>query len=285
MLASLGGQPQIITFALDALLKQGVRVTHVIVLHLGETPRRWAAIRRVSAEFQNGLYQGRLIPLSFHQLAAQGQPVQDIRSKTEADAVWQDIYSLVGRLKQQQQTLHICISGGRRVIGVLTMSAAMLHFGHLDKLWHVYSPDDVRDESREGQLMHAPLKSGVELVEVPMMPWGNYFPQLRHLAMPETRSDMFGPQKEMFDSAEHVHRKQVIDRLTPRQYDVLRLLAQGMHPNEVAEQLHIGRKTVDSHKTVILDHCRNVWSIPDARWLDYHFIAEKFRDFGRSDGL
>ncbi|MGB1254192.1 MAG: CRISPR-associated ring nuclease, partial [Candidatus Promineifilaceae bacterium] len=272
MIASMGGQPQVVTFALDALLAQGVQVTDVIVLHLGMTPRRKAAIRRLSAEFSNDLYRGRLIPLQFHLLADRGRTIPDIRSKADADAVWQDIYTFIGGLKQQQRDLHICISGGRRVISVLTMSAAMLHFGHMDKLWHVYSPDALREESREGQLMHAPNNSHVALVEVPMMPWGSYLPQLRYLATPDSRADVLRPQKTVMDSVEQARCRQVRTQLTSRQLDVLRLLAQGLHPKDVAKKLVISKKTVDTHKTAILDCCRNAWELPEKHWLDYHFV-------------
>ena len=33
LIATLGGQPQVVTFALDALLSRGVLITQVIVLH------------------------------------------------------------------------------------------------------------------------------------------------------------------------------------------------------------------------------------------------------------
>jgi hypothetical protein len=35
---------------------------------------------------------------------------------------------------------------------------------------------------------------------------------------------------------------------------------------------------VDSHKTVILELCRNEWQIPLGTRLDYHFLRDKFRD-------
>lgn len=34
MIATLGGQPQVITFALDALLNRGEQIVEVVVLHL-----------------------------------------------------------------------------------------------------------------------------------------------------------------------------------------------------------------------------------------------------------
>lgn len=52
-------------------------------------------------------------------------------------------------------------------------------------------------------------------------------------------------------SAEHVgsssHRL-----LTPREFDVLRLLAQGLSKKRIAESLHLSVKTVDNHSTSIM---------------------------------
>ena len=68
----------------------------------------------------------------------------------------------------------------------------------------------------------------------------------------------------------------MVDRLTSRQVEVLRAFAGGLTPQEVAERLVVTVKTVDAHKTVILDECRNAWNLPEGGWLTYHFLREKF---------
>jgi CRISPR-associated protein Csx14 len=67
--------------------------------------------------------------------------------------------------------------------------------------------------------------------------------------------------------------------LTARQKEVLAAFARGEKPDQVASQLHISPKTVDSHKTAILAECRLAWDYPDDAWLDYHFLADKFALF------
>jgi len=42
-------------------------------------------------------------------------------------------------------------------------------------------------------------------------------------------------------------------RLSDREFEVLRLLAQGHAPGEIARQLHVSVKTVSTHKTRILE--------------------------------
>ena len=61
--------------------------------------------------------------------------------------------------------------------------------------------------------------------------------------------------------------------------NVLRAFAAGGNPQEVAEALCITLVTVDSHKTVILDECRNAWQMEEGAYLNYHFLREKFGRF------
>lgn len=64
--------------------------------------------------------------------------------------------------------------------------------------------------------------------------------------------------------------REVVDRLTERQQEVLHLLAEGLSPQSVAEQLNITLNTVNSHKTIIL--------ADDAR-LNYQLLGRRFGHF------
>jgi CRISPR-associated protein Csx14 len=278
LLATLGGQPQVVTFALDALLEDHP-ISDVIVLYLpSEDGRAARALDRLAAEFAGGRYAGRSMRFEALPIRLDGRVLADIRDEAGADAVWEMVYALVGRLKDERRTLHVCISGGRRILGLLTMSAAMLHFGHQDALWHMYTPPALRAAAEEGALLHAPPGSGFRLFRVPIMPWGSYFPALQELARP-AGGDVLARPRQMFDSVERARCRAVIDRLTPRQTEVLRLLAEGRHPRVAADLLNVELSTLDSHKTVILAECRNVWGLPEEVWLDYRFLREKFEPF------
>ncbi len=43
------------------------------------------------------------------------------------------------------------------------------------------------------------------------------------------------------------------DALTPRQREILRLIAQGVHAKEIAHRLGVSRKTVDAHRAQIME--------------------------------
>lgn len=284
VVATLGGQPQVITFAVDALLED-YAISEVIVLHLSSADGRTAsALDRLAAEFKDGHYRGH--PLKFQTLPVRSgrQVLTDIYDDSDADAVFQFVYALIVRLKAEGRTLHVCISGGRRILGLLTLSAAMLHFGHQDKLWHMYTPPEWQAEARDGGILHLPVGSGFQMIQVPIMPWGRYLPGLRDFAYSTTAGDVLAQPRQVMDSVERARCRAVVERLTPRQRDVLRLLAAGRHPRAVAEALSIEVSTVDSHKTVILTECRNEWALPDEVWLDYRFLRERFEGYFEPEG-
>jgi CRISPR-associated protein Csx14 len=281
MVATVGGQPQVVTFALDALLAQAVPVRDLILLYLSpDKPRLHNALQKVRTELSNGRYADHALTYRFIPICAGTIPLSDIQNEADANATWETVHRLIAELKAERRTLHICISGGRRLLGLLTMSAAMLHFGHQDQLWHMYTPDELRQAANEGAIMHLPPGAdGFRLIRVPMMPWGSYFPALRQLAQPVLAGDVLARPRRMLDEMEARRCRQVVDRLTERQREALRAFAQGLTPQAVAAQLFITIKTVDSHKTVILAECRNAWALPEEAWLDYRFLAEKFERF------
>ncbi|GJM40641.1 MAG: histidine kinase [Ardenticatenaceae bacterium] len=276
--ATLGGQPQVVSLAIDALLDRGVRLETVLLIHLDMTaPRMETAVQKIITSLAAPRYKD--ISLKFQPIKTSAGPLADIRDEADAHAAWEAISQLLIQLKNKQHILHVCISGGRQMLGFMTMSAAMLHFGHEDTLWHSYTPDAWLPSTRDGGLMHLPPDAGFQLIEVPMMPWGSYFPALRQLTRPVTNgSDVLAAPRQVLDELEYSRRTAVFQRLTPRQKDVLNALASGLSPREVADELVISLKTVNSHKTIILAECRNAWGMQESAWLDYRFIAEKFAE-------
>jgi CRISPR-associated protein Csx14 len=279
MLATLGGQPQVVTFALDDLLAQGIQVREVIVIHpVATTPRLKRTCDQLAAEFVGDRYAG--LPCRFRTipLAGPNGPLEDITSASSAQDALNTIYELIRTLKQQQQCIHACISGGRRLMALLTISAAMLLFDHLDCLWHVYTPDALRVQADEGAIMHAPPDAGVRLIQIPLVPWGFYMPGLRDLTAASADA-LRRQQIAQMDAQERQRCKHVIANLSEREREVLRAFAKGLTPQQVSHQLCITLSTVNTHKTKILTECRSVWQYPPEGHLTYHLLREKF---GRS---
>jgi CRISPR-associated protein Csx14 len=291
LVVTMGGQAQVVTFALDWLLAQGESLREVVVLHLSpEDERTRRALAQLAAEFSGDRYryatrggQGeqrcrlRLAPMrrsSPQAFDAAQEKLADIRDEADAEATWQTVYHLLSSLKTQGRPLHLCIAGGRRMMGLLALSAAMLLCGHDDRVWHMYTPAEFLERARDGAIMHARPEDGVRLIQVPVVPWGAYFPALRNLTRPPAQ--IIAAQTAHLDEAERARCRAAVARLTRRQMDVLRTFASGLPPQEAAEALGISLKTVDSHKTAILGECRVAWSLPEDARLDYHFLHDKF---------
>ncbi len=277
----MGGQAQVVTFALDWFLAQGEPIGEVIVLHLSpDDPRVRKALEQLAAEFAGGQYAYAQRPMQFARVPISGGagPVLDIRDEAAAEAAWQTVYRLIADLKSQGRTLHVCLAGGRRIMGLMAMSAAVLHFGHQDRLWHLYTADELRKRAFEGAVMHAGPGDDLRLIQVPIAPLGAYFPGLQALIRPTglPSGEVMRQHVQAMDETERKRCQAVWERLTPRPRDVLRALAQGLTPQEAAEQLHINLKTIDAHKTVILNECRNEWAFESDQRLNYHFLQEKF---------
>lgn len=280
LVVTLGGQSQVVTFALDALLAKNEIIDQVLVLHLAPENQRVAkALSQLAQEFNGDRYQHANVAMRYRAMPIlKGQEtLRDINNETDAEAVWQALYALIAELKAQGHTLHLCVAGGRRMLGLMALSAATLHFDHRDRAWHLFTPDELRTHAFEGALRHVPANAGVRLIQVPLSPWGAYFPGLRALVGMSSER-VLDVQSSWIENEEQVRCQHVITQLTERQRDVLRQFALGHAPQQVAEALNITLKTVDTHKSVILDLCRNEWQAATGSRLDYHFLRDKFRD-------
>lgn len=101
-IATLGGQPQVVTLALDALLERGEPIGEVIVVHLSErNPRYRAALAALAGEFAGDRYRGRTCryrPLAVIQGSA---PIEDLASEAATGAALNTFSRLIQRLKRQ----------------------------------------------------------------------------------------------------------------------------------------------------------------------------------------
>ncbi|MGC9371615.1 MAG: CRISPR-associated ring nuclease [Paracoccaceae bacterium] len=266
---TMGGQAQVVTFALDALLERGASIDTVLVLHLAvDRLRVRRALAQLTAEFAGDLYRGH--PCAFRHIPIQrdGRPLSAIDDARAAEAAWALGRDLLAELKDAGQRLHICLAGGPRILALTLTSAAALYCDHDDRLWHLYTPRPFMVRARDGAILHAPADAGVRLLPVPLMPWGAYLPGLRDLMHP-ARGPQLSPQDVAACQA-------VWQRLTPRQREVVEVLADGALLQETADALGITLNTLNTHKTEILAECRIAWAMDEGAHLTYHFIREKF---------
>lgn len=279
LLATLGGQPQVVTFTLDLLLQRHIPISEVIVVHPASHARLQHAIHCLNAEFVGNYYRaaGRTIHFRRHVLRHYGQPIDDITDEHNADGTLNTMDELIRGLKQQQYIVHFSISGGRRLMSLLSFSAALLHFTSADRLWHLHTPETIKQRVRDGAIMHVSPEDGVRLIEVP-------FARLAQPLLPRALDATHGnaliqSQNEQREAERRERCKQVVDAAKPMPRKVLQAFAQGLHPQKVAILLGISVSTVSSHTNVLLRLARNAWDIDEKERLDYRFLQMQFADY------
>jgi CRISPR-associated protein Csx14 len=284
LVATLGGKPQVVTFTLDLLLQQNIPISEVIVVHLAtsQDPRIEHSIQLLKNEFRADRYSNGQ-PIHFHQhvLHHNGLPLEEITDEASADDMLNELHELILNLKERHCIVHFSISGGRLLLSLFSMSAAILSFEHEDRMWHIYTPPSLLERAKEGAILHAAPEDGVRLIPVPLALLGEGGrSQLSAARPPEadplSAREIIRTQEELAEAEEHRRCDYVINLLTHRQLEVLQAFANGLHPSEVAEQLSISSPTVSTHTTVLLSLCREAWSIKTGERLDYRFVQLKF---------
>ena len=279
LIASLGGQPQIVTFTLDALLARGIRPQVVETVFPGGNARYHDAHRRLAREFeQYGPYRG----LRYQAYALNdrsGRPLPDLLTDDDLDAAWERVRERVQHWKRAGHRLHFSITGGRRALGIMLYAAAMTYGSSQDRVWHIYTPREWLPRVRDGARMHLPPGT-VRLLSVPFVPWTAYFPGLRGLleASPEAVRRALAPDLEEGDRQRC---EMVWRRLTPRQREVLQALATTETRAQAARALGMALSTLDSHRAAILRAARAAW--PGER-VDLRFLRRVFRAWLMAQG-
>ena len=130
LLATLGGQPQVVTFTLDLLLQRGFPITEVVLVHPEAShPRLQHSLHCLNAEFVGDRYQvnGRTIHLRSQVLRLDEEPLDDIVDEVSADGALNTIHKLIRSLKRQRRCIHLSITGGRRLMSSTRLGKWVWH--------------------------------------------------------------------------------------------------------------------------------------------------------------
>jgi CRISPR-associated protein Csx14 len=282
LIATLGDQPQVVTVALDLLLEQPeTEINEVALIHTAPTGVIGESLRRLEAEFADDVHylhkdracDFRRVPVRIH-----ARTIADVTTEPEAGAVLQTVYDTVRHYKQKGCLIHLSIAGGRKPMAVFGLAAAYLLFDLRDRLWHLFSSREFIDCCREKGLMHARKPEDAQLVPIPVVPWGAFFPALSHLAI-KTPDEIVEIIADRAGAETRRRCRDLLDQLTRREREILRLIAEGKTPQEVAERLFVSRSTVASHLTSIFGKFRNVWELPVDSRQTYHDLWRAFHTY------
>ncbi len=286
LVATLGGQPQVITFTLDLLLRREFPISEVIVIHPeASQPHLRHSVACLNAEFVSDCYQanGRTIHFRSHILRLDDTLLDDIIDDISANGALDTIHQLIRDLKQQPRCIHLSVTGGRRLMALTAITTAQLNFKHnVDHIWHIYTPEEVKQRVKDGKCMHAAPEDRINLIEMPFVPWRTYFSNMPQQADASMKATLHSQVAEM-DALEHKRCKKVEQAITKAQLKVLRAFAKGKKPQEVANALYIAPSTVSTHTSKIFEACRAAWEMPTDYPLNYYFLRDKFEKYFAND--
>lgn len=289
LIATLGGKPQVVTFALDCLLALNTPITHVFAVHLSGDPRIQRALGKLDTELSsyNKPREIKLHPIAIHaprytpenpSPLTLGKALEHIDDPEAATAIWLTMHRLISTLKSNDASIDLCLAGGPRLISLQALSVATLLFTPRDRCWHLYTPEELRKLAGEGDIMHLKQESGMRLISVPFVPMGMIFPNLQ-MAMYLSPEQIVAERTQYISDLEVQHCRNVAQQLTKRQRDVLHAFACApaeASVNDVANQMNIAVATVNTHKSAILQCCRNEWVLLPDLALTHHFLHDKF---------
>jgi len=255
---TLGGQPQIATVMLDLLLARKIDIHNVVVIYFASKPRYFQSFLKVAEEFVGDRYGDRTIHLRGITVQFGKEQLADVFQPEQVEAVRETINALFVDLKSKSHIIHLGLAGGRRILALVALTSAMQYLKPSDHIYHLYTPDTVFEKIKDGKKMHVLPDWGVELVDVPFVPWVSYIPGLETL-FEKNSQELLSARYGWLNDQERALCQNVWDALSPRRRDVMRCLAKGLSRQEIAAELSIKVTTYDTHRDDILNECEKVW--------------------------
>lgn len=244
LVATLGSEPQVVTIALDRLLAKGFRIDQVVVVYTAASVVQ-AAMARLAGEFDGAVYPG--ITLRTVPVTGQGGVVEDFRIEEDVSALLGTLYREVRDAKRHGRTVHMCVSGGRKVMGIAGMVVAQLLFGPDDRVWHLMSEGWQPGSEKR---MHLRPEDPVWLVPIPVLRWTDSAALLAALGDLDDPVEAIRRQEALARSEAMRRRREFVEHwLTRAEREVVALACEGLDNAAIAARLHKSERTVANQLT------------------------------------
>ncbi|RPF47005.1 CRISPR-associated Csx14 family protein [Thermodesulfitimonas autotrophica] len=251
LVATLGVEPQVVTITLDALLKQGRGVREVTVVYT-EAPGVAQALAAIAGEFSGGTYPG--ITLRQTPVVSPKGPVADFRTEEDLRGLLCTLYGVVRRARQRGSIVHLCISGGRKVMGIMGMVVAQLLFGPEDHVWHLLTEGWHPGVERR---LHLPPEEKVWLVPVPVLRWGEAGTLMRTVAELDDPAEVVAWYERLNRNARTKRQEEFIRRwLSRAEREVVQLACRGLDNGAIARALSKSEQTVANQLRSVYEKLR-----------------------------
>ncbi|MEW6448247.1 MAG: CRISPR-associated ring nuclease [Bacillota bacterium] len=256
LIATLGVEPQVVTITLDRLLAGRRHVGEVTVIYTAGSGVR-KALAAIEAEFAKGVYPD--VQLRRAPVVSSRGPVDDFCTEEDLYGLLRTLYSEIRRARQGGGAVHLCVSGGRKVMGIIGMVVAQLLFGPEDTVWHLltegWHPGAVRR-------LHLSPAERVWLVPVPVLRWTEAGTLLRTVAELNDPAEVVAWHERLSRNAQIKRKGEFIRHwLSKAERDVVRLACRGLDNAGIAKTLHKSEQTVANQLRSVYEKLRE--------WLDY----------------
>ncbi|MGB9791022.1 MAG: CRISPR-associated protein Csx14 [Thermacetogeniaceae bacterium] len=278
LIATLGVEPQVVTITHDQLLSRGCKIREVVVVYT-YSPGIEKSLEVLEEEYAKGFYPDAVLRKA--PVVSEKGPVVDFFSEEDLKALLRTLYREVRRGRQKGFTVHLCISGGRKVMGIIGMVVSQLLFGPRDCLWHL-----VTEGWRPGseRRLHLLPSDKVWLVSVPVLRWSEAGALLKAVADLDDPAEVVA-WYERLSRENKMKRKEEFVRhwLTKAERDVVRLVCKGLDNSAVAKVLCKSEQTVANQLGSVYEKLREWLGYPNSHVDRSVLIAEFAPYFDRME--
>lgn len=237
LVTTLGTEPSVIPIATQLLLDQGIILSTVELLHTIPTD---AAIRSALASVQAAFGQHPQWP----KLATTQLPVRDVIAPGELSDFGNALFACLKKWLRQGYQLHLLLAGGRKSMAMVGVTTAQLLFGPEDRIWYLYSADELRLSGR--YLLQG--RDEARLVQIPLPP-PLAAPVYGHALDAETPDEA---RRLLAAQVSEQRRRFVEEELTAAERAVARCVVEDVAKvADIAARLHKSPKTVTNQLTSI----------------------------------
>ncbi|MDN5348238.1 MAG: hypothetical protein PWP65_1802 [Clostridia bacterium] len=258
LIATLGVEPQVVTIALDCLLAKGRPVDEVIVVYT-ENPGVRQALDTIAGEFAGQFYPG--ITLRPVPVTSPGGLTEDFYGPEDLRSLLRTLYSAVRRPRQEGRVVHLCLSGGRKVMGIMAMVVAQLLFGPEDCAWCLVTEGWQPGSERR---LHLPAGEKAWLVPVPVLRWREAGTLIGTVAELDDPAEVVAWYDRLNRMAEERRKDEFIRHwLTPAEREVVRLACRGLDNATIAITLGKQEQTVANQLRAVYEKLREWLGYPE----------------------
>lgn len=269
LVATLGVEPQVVTITLDLLLSGGWMISEAVVIYT-KTPRVQEALQVIEEEFQRAAYPGvrmRAVPVA----SAEGM-VGDFCTGEELQDLLRTLYVEIRRARQTNCVVHLCVSGGRKVMGIMGMVVAQLLFGPEDCAWHLVTEGW---QPGAGRRLHLPPGQGVRLVPVPVLRWSEAGALMQTVAELKDPAEVVAWHEKISRAGQLKRQREFIEHwLTRAEREVVRLACRGLDNAAIAGALFKREQTVANQLRGVYEKLREWLGYPEGNVDRHRLIAE-----------